>query len=216
MLTQIQVFTYLALLTLSLLIGLRKYKILDTPSRIIVILLLVTLISESLSYVLAVKYSNNMPLYHFFNPIELSIIAIYYNYSIKTFRKRNIGYIIAIIGTTGSILNSIFLQPIDTLNSYFLLFEGLLIIFMSLYSYIEIFRDIDLYAITNPHFWFSSIFIFISGITYANWALYSFIAAEMVEVMPHINAIILLVSTIAYAGFGVVFIFIHKMYRSEQ
>lgn len=207
---------YLSLMTLSLLIGLLRYKHCDTASGIIILLLAVTLISELTSYYFAVTYSNNMPVYHVFNPTELLIISFYFNFSIKAFRRKNIGIYIGLIGVVLGIINTVFFQPIKSLNSYFLLFEGFTVIFMSLFSYREMFEDIHVNAARNPHFWFSSIFLFISGVTYSNWALYGFVGAEMTEIVPSINFIILTVSTIAYACFGIVFFLIPKMNNSEQ
>ena len=197
---------YIILLILSLSSGLLRYKQIDKASMVIVFLLAVTLISETTSIYIGWKYRNNMPVFHIFSPIELFIVSIYFNRSIEYFKKFNIGIYVGVVGILLSILNTIFIQQIKTLNSYFLLYEGFCIIFMALYSYRTMFEDLEMNVVRNPHFWFSSIFLFISGVTYSNWALYSFIGKRMVELIPSISTLITLVSAIAYTSIGLVFL----------
>lgn len=201
-----QFIIYLIIITLSLSIGLIKYNQIDSASKVIVVLLAITLISEAIAKYAAIKYQNNMPVYHFFNPIELFTISIYFNRNIEYFKKHSIGIYIGLFGILMSVLNSLFFQPINTLISYFLLFEGFCIIFMSLFSYRSMFEDIEMNVVRNPHFWFSSIFLFVSGITYSNWALYSYIGVLMIKIMPFLNILLFIVGVISYASFGLVFL----------
>ncbi len=204
--TNIQFVIYLTAITLSLFIGLLRHKQIDYPSKVLVLLLAVTLISETTSIYVGWKYNNNMPVFHIFSPIELFIISIYFNRSIDYFSKHNIGIYIGLTGLFLSTLNTVFIQDIKTLNSYFLLFEGFCIIFMSLFSYRQMFEDIEMNVMHNPHFWYSSIFLFISGTTYSSWALYSFIGVRMIEIMPFLNTLITLISTTAYVSMGILFL----------
>lgn len=204
--TTAQFIIYIALLALSLFYGIHKYKQIDLASKTIVILLAITLLSESVAIYMGKMYHNNMPVYHFFNPVQLFVISLYFNRSIEYFKRYNIGIYIGFFGILMSALNSLFFQPINTLISYFLLFEGFCIIFMSLFSYRSMFEDVEMNVVRNPHFWFSSIFLFLSGVTYFNWALYSFIGIKMIEIMPFLNTLILVVNMIAYASIGLVFL----------
>lgn len=203
-----QFIIYLFLLTLSFITSVYHYKSSDGASRIISLLLGLTVLSETISYFFAKKYHNNMPVYHFFNPVELFMVALYFNMSIDSFRKRNIGIYIGLTGIILSTLNTIFLQPLFSLNSYFLLFEGFCIISMALFSYREMFEDEQMIIIQNPHFWFSSIFLFVSGVTYTNWALYSIVGMKMANILPPLNTIILIINMVVYTSFGLVFLFV--------
>jgi hypothetical protein len=206
---------YLILLALSFSISMIKFKKVDRASKLICLLLGMTLLSEAIGYIVAKYYRNNMPVYHFFNPIELFIVSLYFNASIKTFQKRNIGIYIGIMGVVVSAINTLFFQPLHTLNSYFLLFEGFCIICMSLFSFRAMFDDEQMDPVQNPHFWFSAILLLISGITYTNWALFPILGAKMVSILPPLTFILILISIVNYTAFGLVFLLLPQKKQNE-
>lgn len=216
MILEVLYYLYLTLLALSLSIVLIRHRYIDKPTRTIWVLLLFTLLGEIVSEYYAVKYGNNMPVYHFYNPIELLIISIYFNYRVEYFKVRSLGFIIGGLGLIIGILNTLFIQGIKELNSYFLLFEGFVIIFYSLTYFIQIFQNTNTQPLFTPHFWYVSIFLFKWGITYANWSLYSFIGENMIKLIPSLAWLILLVNIISFGGFAIVFYYLPKMLRDEQ
>lgn len=210
MIADVLFIVYILLLILSLSIGLYRLRTLDAALKIIIALLAVTLVSETTAHFMAIYYKNNMRVYHVFNPIELFLMALYFNNTIEAFKKKNTGIYIGLSGILLSITNTLFFQPFDTLNSYFLLFEGFCVITMSLLSYHHIFDDHNSDIVRNPHFWISSIFLFSSGMTYTHWAMYAIISVRLVEYSSIIINALLTLSILMYTGIGLVFLFVPK------
>lgn len=201
---------YLGIILASLICGLLRIKRIDTASKYIIILLACTLVSEYLASLFTRKYNNNMPVYHVYAPVQLFIVCLYFNYSIGKFRQRHIGWYIGVASCIISILNTVFIQHMDTLNSHYLLFTGFVIISMSMYAFYEILENDDIGVPNNPHFWFSFILLFFWSTTYVTWALYRILSKRMFELAFYVGNILLNISTLMYLGFGLVFIFYPK------
>ena len=86
----------------------------------VIILLGVTLVAEIISYFMAKIYRNNMPGYHFFNPLQLVIWGFFYYSTIEDEKFRK-----SIPWTVGamllfSVINTLFFQPLKTLPDNFM------------------------------------------------------------------------------------------------
>lgn len=205
---------YLGIILCSIIIGIVRIKILHKSAKLVIILLALSLLSEYFADVFARKQQNNMVVYHFYAPMYLFIVSMYFNESIEYFKKNGIGVIIGITGIITAVLNSSFLQPITTLNSYFLLFMGSVIISMSLYAFYVILENDNIDALTNPHFWISFILLFFWSTTYINWSIYKIIGTKVFQIMPFIGTALLSISALTYLGFGLVFLFYPKSKNS--
>lgn len=189
-----------------------RYKRLDLAAKIFCIFTGMAFTAESLAFFTARRYHNNMPVYAIYSLLEFGIISLYFNYSIEAFRRKNIGIYIGITGIMIGICNIIFLQPINTLNSYFLFVEGIAIITMSLFSFFQLLlheEGLKLYA--YPHFWFPVALSFFWSITFLNWGLYDYFLAHIHEQVWIINLSILAVDIITYSTIGIVFFLYPKM-----
>lgn len=198
---------YLSVLFLSILGGIYKLKYKDKASRILVGLLCLTLVSEFTAYWAAVKFQNNMFVYHFFAPVQLIIIGIYFD-NIDCFkRKQKIGLLIGMLGAIIAVVNTVFFQPLKTLNSNFLLFEGLIIMGLALYSFQRILTDEKLDIYKYRHFWMIVILIFFWSVTYTTWSLYSVLGVKKLFLKPYISYVIWTVNIITYSAMGFVLLF---------
>lgn len=202
--------SYLAVIVIAAVISLVKYRQLDKASKIFSIMLIMTLISEVMAYVIAKYYRNNFPVYHFFAPIQLFLVGLYFNYSIESFRRKRIGIYIGIIGLLFGVFNTLFLQPIKTFNSYFLLFEGLCTIFMCLYAFNKMFVNEDIDILKSHHFWFTFILLTFWSITYVNWGVREFIRYKMLEMIFSVGNVLWVVNVLTYSGIAFVFLFYRK------
>jgi hypothetical protein len=201
-------FMYMTVILLSICASLANFKVWDKASKIIILLLGLTFLAEATAYVAAEKLRTNMFVYHIFAPIQLLVIGKYFDAAVFTNKK--IGQWIGLFGIAAAISNSLFLQPIEMLNSNFLLFEGLAVMGMSLYSFQPILSDARLDIYKYVHFWFILILVFFWSMTYTIWALYAILELKKIFLIPFISLIILAVNIITYFGIGVVFLMFPK------
>jgi hypothetical protein len=109
--------------------GIFYFRKLSRSSKYLLLLLLLTFVSELFANYFAHKLHNNLFVYHIFNPIQFILILLSYNYELK---KKWIYAIIA-IGIVFSITNSFLFQPYEThLNSNFLNIESVLFVLITL------------------------------------------------------------------------------------
>lgn len=99
-------------------IGAMIYWRLDSTLKIFCIFLIVTGALECMSFALSYIQVNNLRLVHIYTLLELVILSMFF---LSVFKKMKLEYPIKTI--TGvllllCILNSIFIQPLDTFNSY--------------------------------------------------------------------------------------------------
>lgn len=197
---------YLAVLLFAVLVGIWRLKGKDYSYKILVGLLCVTFISEFTAYWAAIKIQNNMFVYHFFAPIQLIILGKYFD-GISQDKKQNIGITIGIIGVIIAVINTVYFQPLKILNSNFLLFEGLVIMGLSLYTFQGILTNekIDIYR--YGHFWMIVIFIFFWSITYTWWALYTVLQVNERVFLSNVTKVLWFVNIITYSAMGFVLLY---------
>src|SRR5690606_22765624 len=92
-------FIYLVVLTLALFGGVYKLKRRDRASKVLVVLLCLTLVSELTAHWAAIKYRNNMFVYHFFSPVQLILLGVYFDNVVWTLVKKRITISISIVAT---------------------------------------------------------------------------------------------------------------------
>ena len=85
---------------------------------------------------------NNMPLLHLYVAAGFACIVLFYEKVLKGFIKTSILRTILFSFLAFTIINSIFIQDIFTFNSYALTVESVLIIILSLTTYIVLMEDI--------------------------------------------------------------------------
>jgi len=204
--------TYYASLICSSLLCLYRFKQFDGATRTLSILICCALIVECAADYLARVYHNNLSLYSIYSLFEYGIICLYFNKVIDVFRKQNLGLYIGFGGIVLGIANLLFLQSINSLNSFFLFFESLSIVGMSLFAFFRLLlvRD-DLILPRYPHFWFISILLFFWSIMLLNWGLYDYINVHLQYAAWKINVALIAVGTVTYCCFICVFLFYPKM-----
>ncbi len=208
---------FYASLFCSFLICLYRYRQFDSATRTLSVLICCALIVECAADYLARVYHNNLPLYAIYGLVEYGIICLYFNKVIDVFKKWNIGVYIGILGILLGTANLLFLQGINSLTSYFLFFESVSIVGMSLFAFFRLLliRD-DLILHRHPHFWFISILLFFWSAMLFNWGLFDFINVHMQHAAWIINLALITVSAITYICFIFVFLFYPKMQQINE
>lgn len=183
-----------------------NFRKMELASRIICVLIWIASITEVLAWYTAKHFHNNLPVYNIFSYLELTLVCLYFNYSIDTFRKRFIGYYIALAGILLGLLNTIFFQPLTTLNSNFIFVECLCIVSMSLYSFYRLLLvSNNLYLQNNTHFWVPCVLIFYWCTTLFSWGMYDFFAGLLQEKTAILNICLLMVNIITYLAYATIF-----------
>ncbi len=204
------------LVCLSLLLPFR-YKKADKASGFIFILIWSSLISELTAIYTSHKFHNNMPVYAIYGFLEFFMISLYFNYSIDTFRKHNIGYIIGVTGVAIGVANSIWYQPLTTLNTLYIFLECIGIVCMSLYSFYRLLLTNTTLRLHNRvHFWVPCIFLFNWCATLSSWGMYDHFRAAVKDRTPILNISLVLVSILTYLAFGIVFLLYPKMKSIDE
>lgn len=185
-------------------------KELSKADKWITIWIFATIISELCGIYGILKYKNNMPVFHIWSPIELFLISMYFNESVAFLKKYKIGIIIGIIGCLVALINVIFFQPINTLNSIFLLFEGFVIICYCLFAfYFLVLKEQEI--IYNTHFWFTTFLLVYWSSIFVFWGIYSFLHTTFKQYMIAATYLLWIINILTYTGIGIVFINYRKM-----
>lgn len=201
----IEYYTYLALILIAFVASILSSKR-NRGDNVLSMLFLLTFFSELLATIFTQRYKNNLIIYHFFNPVQFLLITIYFNDVIVSFKQKNVGVIIGLFGVMLSIINSILIQKTNQFNSFFLLFEGIVIIALSLhFFYTTILQDKQL-LFKNKHLWIGLIFLFFWSATYTYWALSEATTRYAKDYLHTIAEILLIVNIITYAALSLIFI----------
>lgn len=194
-----------------------RFNKLDSASKILAIMVCCAFLNECTAYYLAVKYKNNLSLYSLYSLIEFPLLCLYFNKVIDIFIKRNIGIYIAIFGVTLGIINIVFIQHLNSLNSFFLFFEGLCVIAMSLFAFFRLLlKNENLKLFKYPHFLFISTLIFFWSITILNWGFYDYFIQRLKEDIWKIDLFILIVNMITYTSLGSIFLLYPKLSAENE
>lgn len=210
--TNRQFVIYISLLFLIFIIGLIRYRRSGIPLRIMTLILGTTICSEFFSHYAAVHYKNNMPVYHLYAPVLLFLIAMFYNYSLPAFRKNKIGYWIGVSGIVVAALDIKFLEPLDTLNTNFMLLEGVCIIAMALYAFYYLYTDSSITELKKNHlFWISLALLFYWCSTFVGWALLKvLIMVKKKEELTSVYDGLWVINLLTYLAIGIVFLIKQK------
>ena len=192
-----------------------RYKILDHASKIFSLFVALSLLSETIGIYASIKYRSNLPVYGIDSLFEFGLISLYFNSSIDVFRRKNIGYYIGALGIVLGIVNLIFVQGFNTLNSYFLVFEGICIIGMALFSFFRLLLRYDNLQLQKyPHFWLATILVFFWSATFINWSLYDYFFVKLRDMMWIVDLSIISAGIVTYIGISCVFILYPRMRKT--
>lgn len=184
-----------------------NYRRLDKAARIFALLMAFTLAEEIISFYAAWKYRNNIPVMRIFSVVEIVTVCLYFNYSNEAFRKKNAGYIIALVSLFVGIADLALSKNLHTFSYFFMSYEAVVIIVMAFITqYLFISRHEYLAIATAPHFWLAAILAFFWSITAVNWILYDVFTDMLPGKKWLIDYFIFLVNIIMHLAIAVVFL----------
>lgn len=141
--SNIQFIIYIIILVFSFTISLKKFRRVELSLKFICVLLGLTFITELAAAYMAMRFRENMKVYHLYVPLSLALIALYYNYAIKELRKYYVGYWLSAGGIVAAIFNTQYFQPLQVMNSNITLLTGLCTVMMALISFYKISLSTD-------------------------------------------------------------------------
>jgi hypothetical protein len=204
---------FTAILT-SITAAILQWRAVSKADRFIITLLLITLLNEGLAIVAMKILRNDMLLYHVYSPIELLIICLYFNEKIQSLKRFHIGIAIGVLGFIIASINIIFVQPYNTINSIFLVYEGFCVIALSLYSFYRLALD-ETELTRNSQFWFTTILLIYWSTVFIYWGMFPLLITTLKTSMAKITTGMRLINIFTYIGFAIVFINYKKVSASE-
>ncbi len=158
----------------------------DAPFRWLALLVIVTLASESIAKYLAFKTGNNSIVYHIFTPIEYFFYANIFSRFLKN-KSWNVFLIASVVVLVIlEFLNTKYLQPLNEDNTNIMIFENILLIFLSLMLFVNIrtLHESD-NILQEGVFWFNSMALIYYTFNFLIWGfhglkVYQFLNPPMV------------------------------------
>lgn len=171
---------YLGILLMGSILGVLHFKELNQSMKILCILLIITFFSESLSEMLYINLKNNLPIFHIYNPIQFTLLAIAYNYELK---NRMVIYFFIIIYIISSIINSIFFQSFfDEFCSNSININFILVCYICLwYLYRLLHEDTNNKFSNYPLFWISIGYLFANSTNLVGLGLFNTITDKEIS-----------------------------------
>lgn len=207
------IFIYYTIILLAAITAVVKYKQLDNALRSIAILLMLTVLSESVSYILMGlnEYNFRNVVYHLFSMVQLILISVFFIINIKPNNSRKLIWGAVVTSIATGTLNIIFLQPICTMNSNMLMFESFAIITMTLYY---IYRRIKIGVVVNmfkhAHFIISLLLLLLWSGSFFFWAFISVLYDEGWAYTTTVTNIHLIINIIVYLGIGLTILYTNR------
>lgn len=212
---KIYLLTYYSLLLISFVIATIRRRFLLKQDVWIWWLLLATIIFEAMAEIFIRFRHNNMPVFHIWCPIELLLICAYFSKAIPNLRSKYVPFVFGGVGLILAIVNALFWQPVDTINSIFLMYEAFTVIGFSLYTFYKLAlgeRDITKTTV----FWFTSIFLLNWSSVFVYWGISPFFLTTLKKYSYLFSTTLWVVNVITYLGLSVIFGTYKKFLRSVQ
>lgn len=196
---------YLIFLLTAFFTGASKWKIFARTDRWLVLLMGITIVQEACAYFFSMRFRSNLITYHVYSPVEFFIICSYFNGTVRLLKRRHAGIIIGVAGIVIAVLNTLLLQPLSSINSYYLLFEGCLIIILCQFSLLQILMNEEANPYRLMSFWITVCFLFYWSITFAGWGLYGILVQRHLTAGPVVDMVLYLSNLIFYIVIACIF-----------
>lgn len=208
-------YLYLAVILISFFAGVKNVK-LASADKYIVALLLTVFFSECLAEFFRNTYKNNMPVYHFLNPLQLLLISLYFNHSVPMLNKKQIGWIVGLIGVVFNMLCALYIQNLLSFPSVFLLFESFCIIGLCMLSYFSIFTREDFEPTKHVSFWITTTLLTFWSFTFIIWGMISIFLTNAQEYMSWLYLLLYVINFVYYGSIGMIFLKYKKLVPSGE
>jgi len=209
----LQIFTIIDIIAVlvAYLVSRTQYRYVDVGGMIIMGFLLFSMLTEVSAEIVYLLTNNKAPVFHFSAVINLLIVTMYFIKMLKL--KAEAQYIIAalILLPLLSVVNSIYLQPLNKPNTNILMLRSLSIIIMSLVALYKMFVDESIKKVTRyPHFYFWSLLLLMHAGTFFFWGLLLTISSQDRQYLPLVQYTQGSINALVYLGIGGAFLLYRK------
>lgn len=169
----------------------------------------ITFLTEAVAAYCNLRYHFNLYVYNIMGPVMMLFSSLYFSYSNAGLRRKHIGWYVGAGGFVFTVINLMFFEPLDTLNSNFAALECVCMCALALaYFHSLYYKDYSYRLSRDPHFWIAFLFLtFYAG---------TFMARAGIEILKHyatdrtlsfrIYHIVFALALIFYTGIGIVFL----------
>ena len=207
---------YIILLVSTFATGVYRWVRLSTADKWLCALLGLTIVQESIAYIFESQFHDNFYTYHFYTPIELLLIAMYFDRTIKILPPYYLGLGIGLSGVVLSVLNSIFLEPLYKMNTHFLLFEGWVVIILCLFSFYNMLVRERIRLVNMSQFWITLCFLFYYSLTYMNFGLYGSVVGKQTDFGKFFALALYVTNLVFYIGINATYARYTKLVPSGE
>jgi hypothetical protein len=205
---------YLLVLAFATLMGILQFRYFNKPDRYVFFLIAITLITEFFANSLANRKQSNLFLYQIFTPFQLMLYCLYFNETVRFFKRSKIPIIFGGMGIIVAIINYI-TQPGEEYNPKFLAFESLVIILLCLSSYFPLLIKEEINIMKYFQFWVTTIFLLFWGFSFYRLTMFTRIAdREMVT--KSFQYLFVAINLITYSSLGILFFKYKKLIRTGE
>jgi hypothetical protein len=201
---------YLSIISIEFLLGLLFYKRISPSFRIIVPILFFVILCEIISRITIQAnflHSSNPP-YHFHVPIHYALVAYFYTVNSRKSRFLLLFSYASSFGIFAfSLVNLFFFQNLRTFPSNSMLISSVFILFLVLYSFIDMLHKIEPLPLTKQGlFWFNAANLILYSTSFFYWGLFNLLLAtrQFPMVIFYIISTLSIISYIFY-GFSLYF-----------
>jgi len=207
---------YFSTLFIAVIYSIVRFNKLDRAGKYICGFIWLSFLTESMGWAAAFAFANNLPVYTISNILELCIISLYFNNSVRKLNVYHIGVLIGITGVVLGGLNIVLLQPINTLNSNFVFIECIVVVCLCLYSiFTMLMSDEEVTLHKEFHFWIICILLFYQCASLGNWGLLNYFIEFLPDKLIFWHIALVLVYTITYISLIILFYYYPKLKKTD-
>ena len=201
----------------SSLIGAAHHKSVDINGRVVIAFLLFSCLTEIVTQTIFLLHGNKAPVFHFSAIVNFLIVTIYFIKTITVAKESLFILLALVILPLTSILNTVYLQPINNPNTNILVLRSFCIIAMALIALYKMLIDDTIARVTlYPHFYFWGFLLMMHTGTFFFWGLLLIIAKENKQYLPLIQYIQGSINALVYLGMGLTFLLYRKRALYER
>jgi len=178
------------------------------------ILIVTTIIMESIAWASATLFRNNIQVYYVYNLLQLFMITRYFTESIPYLKKKRIGTVVSLAGLVLWLSNAIFIRSMKIIGPVFLIFEAMCVIALCLTAFYFLLLEDETRLLRKSLFWVTALLVTFWSFTFLNWGLdpYSYeFTAPWKRIYEYS---IYYINLFTYLGFAMVFINYKKLIPS--
>lgn len=187
---------YYGVLLLGIALGIKNFKSLALPFKWLLVLLVVTLITEVIALGLALTIRTSGPVYHINTVLFFGLVnGIYYHLSENKILKLFTIYSIPVFVLL-AVLNVLFLESFFRFPVFTSVIEGLKNVFLALFFFVVLLKDTEETDILkNKRFWLNCAILFFNVTTLCSFALRNYlltisVSQELISDIVYWSAIV--------------------------